>query len=90
MKEKTQDDKAEFANRLAVERTILANERTLLAYVRTSLTFVIAGAGFIRFLDIPSMRTLGWGFIVASVVIMLLGVYRYKKTKKLHDMVLDQ
>jgi len=90
MKERTEEDKADFANRLAVERTILANERTLLAYVRTALTFVITGAGFIKFLDIPSMRVMGWVFIGASVVIILLGVYRYKKTKKLHNMVNDQ
>jgi putative membrane protein len=67
---------------LAVERTALANERTLLAYLRTAVSVFALG---IAFLKIPLFESLlflvmGWILVPASVVVLLIGVWRYKAT----------
>jgi putative membrane protein len=63
------------------QRTILANERTFLSYVRTALTLFAAGVTFIRFFGIELLSIVGYIFVVLSVVLVLLGSLRYRKTK---------
>jgi len=67
---------------LAAERTVLANERTLLAYVRTALTAFIAGVTFIRFFDTLIIEIVGWIFLPVSLVLFLVGIWRYRKMKR--------
>jgi len=69
-------------DRLAVERTVLANERTLLAYVRTALAFVIAGVSAIEFLDVTALDVLGWIFVVAGAVTLVIGALRFARTRR--------
>ena len=69
-------------DRLAVERTVLANERTLLAYVRTALAFVIAGVSAIEFLDVTALDLLGWIFVVAGAVTLVIGALRFTRTRR--------
>lgn len=67
---------------LADHRTILANERTFLAYLRTALTLFVAGVSFIRFFDSLLVEVIGWIFLPFGFVTLLLGVSRYRKTRK--------
>jgi len=67
---------------LAAHRTTLANDRTLLAYLRTTLTFLIGGASFVQFFDALVVRTLGWVFIPAAAVTLIVGIVRYEKMKR--------
>lgn len=67
-------------NHFARHRTVLANDRTFLAYIRTSLTLFVAGVSFIRFFNITLLSYLGFAFIVVSVVMLVLGIYRFRKT----------
>jgi putative membrane protein len=62
---------------LAADRTVLANERTLLAYVRTSLTLLVAGATFIKFFNSLILEIVGWIFVPASIISIVLGMRRY-------------
>lgn len=67
---------------LAIGRNKLANERTLLAYIRTFLSFVIAGVSLIQFFDVPSFIILGYCFIPAGFIILVIGIIRYRKMQK--------
>jgi putative membrane protein len=68
-------------DRLARQRTELANERTLLAYVRTALGFVIVGIPAVWWLEQPSMQALGVVSLVAGVVILGIGIWRFVTIK---------
>ena len=63
---------------LAADRTILANERTFLAYLRTMLAFVGGGITFIKLFDDLVMQILGWIFIPVGVLVLILGIIRYR------------
>ena len=67
---------------LAADRTIQANERTLLSYVRTALTMFVAGITFVRFFGSQTYVTIGYGFIPVSIAIMITGIYRYNRMRK--------
>ena len=67
---------------LAAHRTTLANDRTLLAYTRTTLTFLIGGASFIQFFDAVVVRVIGWVFVPAAVITLLLGFVNYQRMKR--------
>jgi putative membrane protein len=67
---------------LAAHRTTLANDRTLLAYMRTTLTFLIGGASFIQFFDALVLRVIGWIFVPAAVVTLLMGFFNYRRMKR--------
>lgn len=67
---------------LAAERTVLANERTFLSFLRTALTLFVAGVTFIRFFGYLELEILGWIFIPVSIIILILGALRYKKTRQ--------
>ncbi|MBD3290366.1 DUF202 domain-containing protein [candidate division KSB1 bacterium] len=62
---------------LAADRTVLANERTILAYIRTALTLMVAGVTFIKFLDLIVFEIIGWIFIPASIITLVVGLRRY-------------
>ncbi len=68
---------------LAEERTILANQRTFLAYLRTALAYFVAGASLIRFFNHQVFAVIGWVFIPASVLILVLGFFRHLHMKKI-------
>lgn len=64
-------------DRLARRRTELANERTLLAYVRTALGFFIVGVSGVWWLELPGIQVLGAVSLLAGVVILGVGVWRF-------------
>jgi putative membrane protein len=74
------EDPALLRDRLAVDRTALANERTLLAYGRTALTLLIAGVTFVHLevLRSPALVVLGWVFMPLGVVVLAVGITRYR------------
>jgi putative membrane protein len=76
------DRSALLRDHLAADRTIQANERTLLAYVRTALTMFVAGVSFIRFFGHDVYKILGVAFVPLSIIILLIGVWRYRHTAK--------
>ena len=76
------DRSALLRDHLAADRTAQANERTLLAYVRTALTMFVAGVSFIRFFGRDIYTIIGTAFIPLAIVILLIGVWRYRHTRK--------
>jgi putative membrane protein len=68
---------------LAIDRTKLANERTLLAYFRTVILLVATGVTLIKlFPDERILRIAGFGMFPFSLLIGLLGIYSFYRTKK--------
>jgi putative membrane protein len=66
---------------LAAERSRLANERTFLAYQRTALTLFVAGVTFINFFETLVIEIVGWAFLPAGLVTVILGVIRYHRSR---------
>jgi putative membrane protein len=66
-------------DKLAIDRTILANERTFLSYIRTALTMFIAGGTVIKLISEPFIIGLGWLSVVIGVVVLYVGILRFKK-----------
>lgn len=62
---------------LALERTRLANERTLLSYTRASLYMILGGITFLQLQDFKEIRWIGYATLASSVVIILIGIYRF-------------
>ncbi|MFP4369148.1 MAG: DUF202 domain-containing protein [Candidatus Kapaibacterium sp.] len=71
------------ADQLAAARSILANERTFLSYQRTALTLAVAGFSLIKFFPHPIPQIIGWTFLPAALVTIILGVLRYVKMRDL-------
>ena len=67
---------------LALERTRLANERTLFAYIRTSLNLILAGIAFLQLRYFESLQWLGWTSLAGSLVILVLGIWRYLQLRR--------
>ena len=65
------------ADRLALERTLLANERTLLAYVRTAMALIIGGASLARFVPGVLATAGGWALVIVGAVGFVVGVRRF-------------
>ena len=70
---------------LAYERTHLANERTYAAWLRTGLSVAAAGIAVAHLLPAevraPGLSlTLGTGFVIAGVVLIAFGAWRYGRT----------
>lgn len=76
-----QNNEQILREKLAIERTRLANDRTLLAFIRTSLYFAIAGISVNSLLVLSFGWILEIGFIVVSVLLMIIGFLRYRKVK---------
>ena len=70
-----------LSDQLAAVRSILANERTFLSYQRTALTLAVAGFSFIRFFDYDLIVFIGWIFLPAALITVILGVIRYLKMR---------
>lgn len=66
---------------LALERTRLANERTLLAYSRTSLYMLLGGIAFLQLHDFRNILWVGYQAIGLSIILILIGIYRYLQIK---------
>lgn len=68
---------------LALERTKLANERTSLAYFRTFMVFLGSGIAILKIGYFDNLWMLGYFFITAAFIILLIGLARffYVKTK---------
>ncbi|MDD6209842.1 MAG: DUF202 domain-containing protein [Bacteroidales bacterium] len=67
---------------LAIERTRLANERTLFSYIRTSLYLLTVGVGIFEIKSIQHLRGVAWVCIFFSVVLFLVGLFRYYQLKE--------
>jgi len=70
-------------NELAIARTVLANERTMLAIVRTALGCLIGGASLLKFFGHPGYEIVGIFLMIIAVVILCVGIRRYRTIKKL-------
>lgn len=70
-------DKIILRDYLALERTKLANERTFMAYLRTSLYMVLGGIAFIQMEDFKEIPWAGYTALGISLVLILVGLYRY-------------
>lgn len=68
---------------LAIERTKLANERTFFAYIRTSLYLILAGFAFLQIEGFGSIQWLGYLSLGLSLVILLIGTFRYFRLRKI-------
>lgn len=77
----THKDEIILRDYLALERTKLANERTLLAYIRSSLYMILGGIAFLQLKDFEGTRWVGYATLGVSVIILLIGIYRYLQIK---------
>lgn len=67
---------------LALDRTKLANQRTLLSYIRTGIYLGFTGMGILQFNKNNQLDWLAWGFIMAGVLVILLGFFSYRRMAK--------
>jgi putative membrane protein len=67
---------------LAMERTKLANERTLLAYIRSALYLLLGGIAIIQLEGFESIKFLGYFSLALTILLVLIGVYRFRKLSK--------
>jgi putative membrane protein len=67
---------------LAMERTKLANERTLLSYIRSSLYLLLGGIALIQLQGFENIKFLGYVSLVLTVVLVIIGVYRFQKLNR--------
>jgi putative membrane protein len=72
-----------LSDRLAISRTDLANERTLLAYVRTALALAAGGVGLVQIFTSPAVVALGWALIPGGVLVLVIGVVRFQRSRRL-------
>jgi putative membrane protein len=68
-----------LADRLAIDRTLLANERTLLAWERSALALLIVGITFVHFFSTGVLLYIGIVFIPSGFVVAGLGFKRYRR-----------
>jgi len=67
---------------LAIERTKLANERTFLAYFRTFFVFMGTGLTILKIELFTELKSFGLLMLLISPIILLIGIYRLIKVKK--------
>src|SRR5690554_772956 len=67
---------------VSLERTRLANQRTLFTYIPTSLYLILAGIAFLQLWDFGSLQWLGWTSLAGSLVILVLGIWRYLQLRR--------
>ncbi|OIQ22268.1 DUF202 domain-containing protein [Lacinutrix sp. MedPE-SW] len=67
---------------LAIERTKLANERTFLAYFRTFIVFLGSGITILKLEFLTELKTFGALLTAISPLILLIGIFRLLKTKR--------
>ncbi|WP_228851304.1 DUF202 domain-containing protein [Aegicerativicinus sediminis] len=68
---------------LAIERTKLANERTFLAYFRTFFVFLGTGLTILKIELFYELKSFGLLLLISSPILLLIGIYRLFKVKKL-------
>ena len=68
---------------LAFGRTDMANDRTLLSFLSTSLGLMGGGIGIVGYVERPFIVALGWVAISISIPLLVWGIWRYRKMKKL-------
>lgn len=76
------DEKMILRDHLAIERTKLANERTLLSYIRTSLYLLTVGVGIFQIESVWHLKGVGWACIMAGVLILAVGLFRFILMKR--------
>lgn len=67
---------------LALERTKLANERTFLAYFRTFIVMTSSGVAVLKIQALQNLESLGYFFIAAGIVLLLMGILRFFYVRK--------
>jgi len=67
---------------LAIERTKLANERTFLAYFRTFVVFLGTGLTVLKIEFFSDLKTFGIALLIASPVILIVGIIRLLRVKQ--------
>ena len=67
---------------LAMERTKLANERTFLAYFRSFVVMTSSGFAVLKLEMLQQLLTLGYFFIVAGIMMLIIGVVRFYYVKR--------
>lgn len=67
---------------LAIERTKLANERTFLAYFRTFLVMLGTGVTLLKLKFFEDLKSFGIALVIASIIILVIGLYRLFKVRK--------
>ena len=70
-------------NALSFGRTAMANERTLLSFLRTGMGLLGGGIGIVGYVERPFIVVLGWLAIMLSIPLLVWGVWRYIKMKRL-------
>ena len=69
---------------LARDRTALAAENTFLSYVRTCIGLFGTGAGCVKFIqEIPVFYYLGFCLVTCAPVILIIGIIRHIRLRKL-------
>jgi uncharacterized membrane protein YidH (DUF202 family) len=61
----------------------MSNERTLLAYINSFLAMVATGVGLIKFTNDNAYVNLGFVLLCLSVIILIIGVCRFIRLRKL-------
>ncbi len=62
---------------LALDRTRLANERTFLAYLRAAIMLGVSAVSILKLLpDSPTLVTLAWVMLPASILLAIFGGIR--------------
>jgi putative membrane protein len=69
-------------DQLALERSLLANERTFLAYFRTFIVLLSSGIAVIKLDLLKDILLLGYFLIIISPLLLMIGIHRYRVTKK--------
>ncbi len=69
--------KISYSDHLALTRTKLANERTFLAYFRTFAVLISSGFALIKIEALQNLLELGYLFVVASILIIGVGIARF-------------
>lgn len=68
---------------LAIERTKLANERTFLAYFRTFIVILGTGITILKLEFFSDLKSFGIILIIISPIILLIGIIRLIKVRKI-------
>lgn len=76
------DNKKINTNFMALVRTKLANERTFLAYFRTFAVLLSSGLAIIKIDVLQELMGLGYFFLIASLLIILIGIIRFFYVKR--------
>jgi inner membrane protein YidH len=68
---------------LAIERTKLANERTFLAYFRTFIVILGTGITILKLEFFSDLKSFGIILIIISPIILIIGIARLIKVRKI-------